>query len=135
MTLLAGSETRKQANMKKTILHLDDEAEIRELLSQYLSARGYRVIPVASPTEALKAIRQETPDLIITDLQLEDADGLEVVEQFRQVLPNTPVILLTGVLIDPHVAAETVGTKVAAYIEKTASLTKLVDEVKRLVGE
>lgn len=124
-----------QANMKKTILHLDDEAEIRDLLRQYLSARGYRVIPVASPTEAMKAIRQETPDLIITDLQLEDADGLEVVEQFKAVLPNTPVILLTGVLIDPQVAEETVGTKVAAYVEKTASLTKLVAEVKRLVGD
>ena len=91
-----------QANMKKTILLLDDEAEIRDLLRQYLSARGYRVFPVASPTEAMKAIRQETPDLIITDLQLEDADGLEVVEQFKAVLPNTPVILLTGVLIYPQ---------------------------------
>ncbi len=121
--------------MKKTILHLDDEAEIRELLKQYLSTRGYRVIPVASPTEAMKAIRQETPDLIITDLQLEDADGLEVVEQFRAVVPHTPVILLTGVLIDPQIAEETVGTKVAAYVEKTASLTKLVAEVKRLIGE
>ena len=122
-----------QSNMKKTILHLDDEAEIRDLLTQYLSARGYRVISVASPTEAMKAIRQEKPDLIITDLQLEDADGLEVVEQFKAVLPETPVILLTGVLIDPQVAEETVGTKVAAYVEKTASLTKLVGEVKRLI--
>jgi len=121
--------------MKKTILHLDDEAEIRDLLTQYLTARGYRVVSVSSPTEAMKAIRQEKPDLIITDLQLEDADGLEVVEQFKAVVPNTPVILLTGVLIDPQVAEETVGTKVAAYIEKTASLTKLVAEVKRLIGE
>ena len=121
--------------MKKTILHLDDEAEIRELLTQYLAARGYRVIPASSPTEAMKAIRQDKPDLIITDLQLDDADGLEVVDQFKAVLPDTPVILLTGVLIDPHVAEETVGTKVAAYVEKTASLTKLVAEVKRLIGD
>lgn len=120
--------------MKKTILHLDDEAEIRELLVQYLSARGYRVISVASPTEAMRSARQDPPDLVITDLQLEDADGLEVVDQLKSVLPNTPVILLTGVLIDPHVAQETVGKKVAAYIEKTASLTVLVNEVKRLIG-
>lgn len=121
--------------MKKTILHLDDEAEIRDLLTQYLSARGYRVVPVASPTEAMKAIRQEAPDLIITDLQLDDADGLEVIDELKALVPNTPVILLTGVLIDPHVAEETVGKKVAAYIEKTASLTKLVAEVKRLIGD
>lgn len=119
---------------KKTILHLDDEAEIRELLAQYLTGRGYRIISVASTTEALKAVRQEAPDLIITDLQLENADGLAVIDEFKAVVPKTPVILLTGVLIDPYVAVETVGKNVAAYIEKTASLKKLLEEVKRLIG-
>jgi two-component system response regulator GlrR len=120
--------------MKKTILHIDDEADVRALLSQYLDVRGYRVISAASPTEAFKAIKVETPDLVITDLQLDESDGLATVEKLKELLPQTPVILLTGVLIEPSVAAATVGTKVAAYIEKTAPLTTLIAAIEQAIG-
>lgn len=120
--------------MKKLILHIDDEAEIRGLLAEYLARRDFRVVSVATPTEAFKAIREEPPALIITDLQLEEEDGLAMVEKLKALLPDTPVILLTGVLIDPAVAAATVERKVAAYLEKTAPLSKLLEEVRRLTA-
>lgn len=120
--------------MTKTILHIDDEADIRELLADFFTANGYRVISVATRTEALKAVEKDKPDLIITDLQLEEADGLDTVEQLRKVLPDTPVALLTGVLIDPHVVRETVGRKVSVYLEKTLPLTRILAEVRNLIG-
>jgi hypothetical protein len=45
-----------------------------------------------------------------------------------------PVILLTGVLFDPEVVRDTISKKVSCYIEKTATLSRILEEVQRLVG-
>jgi DNA-binding NtrC family response regulator len=120
--------------MSKTILHLDDEADIRDLLSSFLQTKGYRVVSVGTPAEALRAARRETIDLIISDLQLDDADGLETAARLQAVRPDAPVIILTGVLIAPGVAQETIGKKVALYLEKTTPLARIHQEIARLIG-
>jgi DNA-binding NtrC family response regulator len=120
--------------MKKHIMLVDDEPEIREVLTQCLVINGYRVTAVASATEALRASRQERPDLIISDLQLEDADGLEMIAQLKVALPDAPVILLTGVLFDAKVVSDVLSTKVACYLEKTSSLARILESVRRLLN-
>ena len=119
--------------MKQHLLIVDDEADIRDLLAQFLTANGYRVTPVASATEAKKVGQQDPPDLIISDLQLEDADGLEMIAELKTMLPDTPVILLTGVLFDAEVVSGVLSTKVACYLEKTSSLARILDTVRRLL--
>ena len=120
--------------MSKTILHIDDEQTIREIVGELLKARGYRVRSVATPGEALVAAREAKPDLVISDPQLDEADGLKTIAQLREITGNIPVILLTGVLIDPKVARETVGRLVSSYIEKTRPLSEFLAEVVRLIG-
>ena len=120
--------------MKKHILIIDDAAAIRELLAQFLNTKGYRVTPVPTAAEAFKIVQQDPPQLIISDLQLEDADGLEMIAELKTALPDTPVILLTGVLFDPQVVRDVLNKKVAAYLEKTSSLARILEEVKRLAG-
>ena len=120
--------------MSKLILHLDDEAVIRELIASLLTSQGYRVVSVGSPTEALNAATQHHPDLFISDLQLDEGDGLESIREIRAKLPGVPVIILTGVLLDPRVAAQSVAREANAYIPKTASLSKVLEEVRRLTG-
>lgn len=120
--------------MKKHILIVDDEADIRDLLGQVLTANGYQVTAVASAAEALKAAQQSPLDLIISDLQLEDADGLEMIEELKAALPDTPVILLTGVLFDPEIVRDSLSTNVACYLPKTSSLARLMEAVQRLLA-
>ena len=60
--------------MNNHILIIDDEANIRDLLSRFLSGIGYRVTSASSVSEALRAARREPPDLMISDLQLEDGE-------------------------------------------------------------
>jgi len=120
--------------MKKHILILDDEANILELLGQFLSSSGYQVTPVATASDALKIIRSESPDLVISDLQLEDSDGLELIAQLKKEAPNTPVILLTGVLFDSDVVEKVLSKKVDRYLEKTSSLTKIRKTVESLLA-
>src|SRR4051794_33860460 len=108
--------------MSKLILHLDDEPAIREILAASLVVQGYRVVSVTTPTEALNAARHERPDLFISDLQLEEGDGLETIDQVRAIHPGIRIIILTGVLIDPRVASKSIARDADTYITKTDSL-------------
>ncbi len=119
--------------MKQHILIIDDEATIRDLLAQFLTGSGYRVTAVASAAEALKSVQQDPPCLIISDLQLEDADGLEMIAELKAALPQAPVILLTGVLFEPDVVRDVLSKKVACYLEKTSSLGEILKTVRRLL--
>jgi DNA-binding NtrC family response regulator len=120
--------------MKKHILIVDDEADIRELLMQFLNDEGYRVTAVSSAIEAQSLIATDPPQLIISDLQLEDSDGLDMISQFKATLPDTPMMLLTGVFIDAKVVRDILSHKVASYLQKTAPLSQILTEVRRLIG-
>lgn len=120
--------------MSKLILHLDDEPAIREILAAHLVAKGYRVVSAASPLEAMNAVAQTPPDLVISDLQLDEGDGLETIAQLRTLVPGVPVIMLTGVLIDPRVARQSIARDVDVYLQKTDPLVKILGEVQRLIG-
>ena len=120
--------------MKKHILIVDDEADIRDLLAQFLAASGYRVTAVASAMEAIRIGKQESPDLVISDLQLEDRDGLEMIAELKEAHPEQLVILLTGVLFDPDVVDSVLSAKVACYLEKTSSLAQILEAVNHLLG-
>ena len=121
--------------MNKHILLIDDEPDIRDLLARFLVSRGYRVTPVGLSAEAQETVRRDPPDLIISDLQLEDDDGLDMIATLKKALPDVHVILLTGVLFDPQVVRDTLSKKVSCYLEKTSSLAKILEAVHRLVGQ
>ncbi|MFZ5495184.1 MAG: response regulator [Verrucomicrobiota bacterium] len=118
----------------KHLLAIDDEAPILDLLKEYLSAQGFRVSTAGTALEARQIAESDPPDLIISDLQLEETDGLRLIEQLRTLVPNKPVILLTGVLFDPQVVEENLKWKVSAYVSKTAPLQVLLQEIRRLTG-
>ena len=118
---------------KKHLLIIDDEATIRDLLAQFLTVAGFRVTAAEGAAAALQVARQDAPDLIISDLQLEDADGLEMISQLKDLLPKAPVILLTGVLFEPEVVRDVLSKKVACYLEKTSSLARILENVRELL--
>jgi two-component system OmpR family response regulator len=118
----------------KHILAIDDEFPILDLLQEYLKAHGYRVSIANSAPAAKRIADTEALHLIITDLQLEDTDGLQLIEQLRLKHPTTPVILLTGVLFDNQVVEENLKLKISSYVSKTAPLQSLLLEIRRLIG-
>lgn len=120
--------------MKKHILIVDDEVEIRDLLGLFLTGNGYRVTALETALEAQRFVQNDKPDLIISDLQLEDSDGLEMIDQLKATLPDTPVILLTGVFFDAQVFRDTLSKRVSAYLMKTSPLSHIHEEIQRLIG-
>ncbi len=121
--------------MSQLILHIDDEPQIRELFREALLDEGYRVTSVASASEAFKALASETPDLVISDFHLADGDGLELIRGVKAKLPATPVILLTGALVDTRVADMALGKIIDGCLSKTSPLGQILTEISRLLSK
>jgi len=81
-------------NEKPLVLIVDDEPQIRRLLTVSLEANGYRVLPAASGQEGLVLAAQHQPALVILDLGLPDLSGQEVLRRLRE-WSRTPVIVLS----------------------------------------
>ena len=82
------------AKPANTVLIIDDESQIRRFVASGLELHGYRVCEADSAATGLAAALHTQPDLIILDLRLPDADGLEVLEKLRS-WSNAPVIVLS----------------------------------------
>ncbi len=79
-----------------TILVVDDEHLIRWSLEQQLQREGYTVLLADSGAEALRKVQAEPPDLVLLDIRLPDADGLEILERLRAGDPESLVIMITA---------------------------------------
>ena len=78
----------------KSILVVDDEPRIAEVVTMNLELEGYQVSCASNGQEALRKIAEELPDLIILDVMMPDMDGFETLRRIRE-LSNVPVIMLT----------------------------------------
>ena len=119
--------------MSHHLLIIDDEMEVRELLDIAFTSAGYRVTTVGTLAEALHIVRTDPPRLVITDLQLGESDGFDAVEQIKAAVPALPVIMLTGVIMDPEEIPAAVREKIACYIAKTTPLEGILRQVKRFI--
>ncbi|HUD48155.1 MAG TPA: response regulator [Candidatus Baltobacteraceae bacterium] len=119
--------------MKKQILCIDDEADIRQLLEEALTLRGYRVKTAAEPQAAKKSVREDPPDLIVMDFQIEEGDGFTLIEDIRKLGPGIPILLLTGAVFDRAMVREAIEKKVSRYLDKTASLSEIISEIEKLL--
>ncbi len=84
------------AQIKATILSIDDEPLVRESLVAFLEDSGYRVLEAENGEQGLQIIRENTPDLVICDLHMPVMGGLEVLEQLRSLSIDIPFIVVSG---------------------------------------
>jgi two-component system KDP operon response regulator KdpE len=92
------------ASRKNTILIIDDEVQIRKMLSIFLDASDFRIEESDSGRQAIRISVSVKPDLILLDLGLPDMDGKEVIKQIRQ-WSQIPIIVLSVRAIDEEVVA------------------------------
>ena len=81
--------------MSDTILVVDDQSSVRQLMQDYLSEQGFRVVTAADGQEALYSARHEQPNLILLDIMMPKMDGYQFLRQYRQER-QTPVIIITA---------------------------------------
>ncbi|MCF8240999.1 MAG: sigma-54 dependent transcriptional regulator [Melioribacteraceae bacterium] len=115
----------------KEILIIDDEREMLESLDKILSRNAdYKLFLMSDPEEALKEVKTNKYDLIITDLKLKNVSGLDVMKAVLSVYPETPVIMISGYgTIDASVDAMREGA--FDFVEKPFTSKRLFDCIER----
>ncbi|MFA6572194.1 MAG: response regulator transcription factor [Bacteroidota bacterium] len=118
----------------KLIAVLDDEPDILELVSLHLRKAGFKVKEFETSKSFLKFIEEKTPHLIILDLMLPDADGLEICKSLKkdEKFSSVPVLLLTA---KSEEIDKIIGLELGAddYVTKPFSTRELVARVKALI--
>jgi DNA-binding response OmpR family regulator len=116
-----------------TVLVVEDEREIRELLRRYLERAGHAVLSTGSGAEALRLVEEAGPDLVVLDLGLPDLDGTDVLREVRQGGRRTPVVVLTARAgVDDRIAGLSLGAD--DYVTKPFSPTEVVLRVAAVLG-
>ena len=80
----------------KTILIVDDDDLIREFLKELLSMNNYHLIEAHNGKEGLKQVRNNNPDLVITDIVMPEMEGITFISELKTINPDLPVIAMTG---------------------------------------
>ncbi len=120
----------------KTILCIEDDQEMIDLIRLILSRRGFEIRGANSGKEGLDIIRKDHPDLVLLDLMMPEMDGWEVYQQMKadEATKNIPVIVVTAKaqsidkVLGLHIA------KVDDYIAKPFSPQELLTSVDNVLG-
>lgn len=121
--------------MGKRILLVDDDPAVRDSVAIVLEDAGFVVDRAEQGATALRLLRAQAPDLVITDILMPQKEGIETIREIRLVLPNAPIIAMSG-------SADTGANylKMAESLGATATLAKpfeakeMLELVNRLLG-
>ncbi len=118
--------------MAESILVVDDEEIIRDSLSFVLKKEGYRVQQAENGRVAWEAIKEDSFDLVITDLEMPEMKGIALLEQVTSISPETMVVIITAYgSVETAVAALRKGA--VDYILKPIEFDEMLVKVKRLL--
>jgi DNA-binding response OmpR family regulator len=131
LTVIIALPLRKGDLMAKTILVVDDTASVTQLLKEYLTEHGFRVVTAKDGRDALFVARHEKPELVLLDIMMPEMDGYEFMRYFRKER-NTPVIMLTAKLDEVD---KVVGLELGAddYVTKPFSMAELVARIRAVL--
>ncbi|MFZ5846007.1 MAG: response regulator transcription factor [Actinomycetota bacterium] len=116
-----------------TVLVVEDEREIRELLRRYLERAGHAVLSTDSGAEAIRLVTSGSADLVVLDLGLPDVDGTEVLRVAREGERRTPVVVLTArSTVEDRISGLSLGAD--DYVTKPFSPTEVVLRVGAVLG-
>ena len=123
-----GGSFVEEINYKKTILIVDDEKMILNLLSCNLLKEGYNVVEATDGVEAIEVAQEKKPDLILLDIMLPKLDGLTVCKRIKNMM-NVPILMVTA---KDEELDKIVGLELGAddYITKPFSIRELLARVK-----
>ncbi len=119
-----------ERNKKTKILLIDDEESIRRLLSISLAHKGYQVITAEDGEKGIKLFRQESPEIVLTDIKMPDIEGLEVLRQVKELDPEAQVIVITG-HGDMESAIEALKLEASDFLNKPIRDEALMIAIKR----
>lgn len=124
-------DSAKRPRKSTTVLVIDDDSELRTYIEAHLSGR-YNVYTASNGLEGLEKVERVSPQIIITDLMMEGADGFEVCRTLRGSLTSShiPIIVLSG---DADAKVKAIESGANVFIEKPFSMDYLLSQVEGLL--
>jgi putative nucleotidyltransferase with HDIG domain len=132
MLQAASTDTRANMRTRKAarILVVDDEAHVRSMIAATLERQGYDVILACSGREAIDTLEVDSFELILTDIVMQEGNGLALLERIHAQNPNLPVIMVTAIH-DISVAIDSMRRGAYDYLLKPFEREHLVATVQR----
>ncbi len=118
---------------KERILVVDDSKDMREVTARSLTQAGYAVAPVPGVAEAIRALGAGPVDLVITDVRMPKASGMDLLRHVRESSRDTDVIIITGYATVPG-AVEAMSKGAVQYLAKPFTDTELLEAVRRALA-
>jgi DNA-binding NtrC family response regulator len=115
------------------ILIIDDESMVGQRLRPALEKEGYRVEAFTAPREAVARLEEKIFDIVVTDISMEEMDGLQVLARVRQKSPHTKVIMITG-FATLALAHESLNQGAFDFIAKPFRIGKIRDTILKAVN-
>lgn len=121
---------------KRTVLSIEDQADIRRLIRMTMEFEHYKVLEAGHADEGLALARRERPDLILLDVMMPGTNGLSLCKVLKRepALSETPVVMLSA-LGDPDDIAAGMEAGAKAYLVKPFSPMQLLKLVSSLIGQ
>ena len=121
--------------MKKTILVVDDEKDLVEIVESHLDEAGYRIVTAEDGIEGLEVAHREKPNLIILDIKMPRMNGLEMLEALRRTpgLETIPVLMLTAQGRSTNIF-EADALRAVDFIIKPFTQADLFSAVRKVLG-
>ena len=119
--------------MARSILVVDDEKSVRDLLVDTLHLFGYSVLLAEHGEEALRVFQQQRPDLILADINMPCMNGIELMMAVRDLDAMIPIVLITGYDMSNE-QVKTAAEKANGLLKKPFNLMQLKDLLDKLLG-
>lgn len=112
-----------------TILVVDDEFDIREMIETGLELDGYRVLTVDGGEQAIAVFVSQSVDLVISDIKMPSMDGVEMLARLRELAPMLPVIVASGYLA-PETLEKCMALGGVTLVRKPFAFRQLAEAVQ-----
>jgi DNA-binding NtrC family response regulator len=119
--------------MSKRVLVVDDQQSMREMLSDLLAMMGLDARTVGSGEEALRELGNLEVDLVITDLNMPQMDGMQLMKRIKSAHPHLPVIVITGYGTF-NTEKQVLSNGADGYIPKPCTINRVQETVNAALG-
>ncbi|MBC8206064.1 MAG: response regulator [Kiritimatiellales bacterium] len=121
----------------KNILVVDDDPAIQALFEQFLKTKGFNPRVAVDGFDALLSMKEQVPDLIVTDIVMDGMDGLTLIREVRSQHPDIPIIAISGGrrTVSVNFEASSVKSGANEFLEKPVHLDDLFRSIQSLLNE
>ena len=118
---------------KEVILLVEDDEGVRNFASLALKKFGYKVFKASTGSKALKLVKDNNINLLITDMIMPEMNGKELAAKIKKLIPGIKILYMSGYIDDPIIRSSLTDKKIN-FIDKPFSVNKFAEKVRKILN-